>query len=82
MKRLVSWVIATALTLSLFSAFANVNAAASETVSTTVSGYVSAVGGDIEIASKTKTPKIYVDSSDYEGVVLAANDLKADIEAV
>ncbi|MBQ6529782.1 MAG: glycosyl hydrolase 115 family protein, partial [Clostridia bacterium] len=82
MKRIISSVSALALILSLFPAFANIHAAASETVSPTVSGYVSAVGGDIEIASKTKTPKIYVDSSDYEGVVLAANDLSADIEAV
>lgn len=81
MKRIVSSVVALALTISLFPASATLNAAA-ETVPTTVSGYVSATGGDIEIASQSKSPKIYVDTSDYEGVVLAANDLISDIKTI
>ena len=81
MKRIVSSVITLALTISLFSAFADINVAA-ETVSTTVSGYVSATNGDIEIATQSKAPKIYVDESDYEGVIHAAGDLQSDIKAV
>lgn len=82
MKQIISAIVAVAI--SIF----NVPVLAAErqtelTLSNTVSGYVSALTGDIEIASKTKTPNIYVDAeNDYEGVVRVADDLKSDILSV
>ena len=63
--------------------FADVETAAPEAMSKTVLGYVSSTEGDIEIASKTKTPNIYVDTAnDYAGVARAVNDLISDIKSV
>lgn len=50
--------------------------------SSAVSGYVSADSGDFKLVGTDKTPTIYVDSSDYEGVVRAVGDLKDDIKTV
>lgn len=47
-----------------------------------VSGYVSMSEGDFVLASSDKTPSIYVDENDYEGVIRAAGDLKNDIKSV
>lgn len=49
-----------------------------------VSGYVSVTNenGSIEIVSKNKTPTIYVDNTDYEGVIRAVGDLQNDIETI
>ncbi len=83
MKRIISATIASAVFVLSLPAFADVDAYA-ETVSNTVSGYVSstAAEGVIEIASQSKTPNIYVDTDDYPGVVRVAGDLQSDIEAV
>ncbi len=51
-------------------------------VSSSVYGYISCESGDIEIASKNKTPKVYVDDEDWAGVVRAVGDLQSDIRAV
>lgn len=47
-----------------------------------VSGYVSAENGDLKLAGTDKTPTIYVDGEDYEGVIRAVGDLKDDIKTV
>lgn len=47
-----------------------------------VSGYVSAENGDLKLAGTDKTPTIYVDGEDYEGVIRAVDDLKDDIKTV
>jgi hypothetical protein len=79
MKKIISVVIAAALSISFIPA----SAYDIKTVNNSVSGYVSDIGGDILIASNTKTPRIYVDAeNDYTGVVRAAGDLQKDIKAV
>ncbi|MGM9937055.1 MAG: glycosyl hydrolase 115 family protein, partial [Candidatus Ornithomonoglobus sp.] len=85
MKRIISAITAAALLYSSLFTFASAEVDASNpgTVSTAVSGYVSSTAGDIELASKVKTPDIYVDAeNDYAGVIRAAGDLKSDIKAV
>ena len=78
MKRIISVIIAVVMTILYIPVFAD-----AETVSNTVWGYVSSTDGDIEIASKTKVPNIYIDEqNDYPGVARAAGDLLSDIEAV
>ena len=73
MKKIISVVIAAALSISFIPA----SAYDIKTVNNSVSGYVSDIGGDILIASNTKTPRIYVDAeNDYTGVVRAAGDLQ------
>lgn len=49
-----------------------------------VSGYVSMSGenGGMELVSTNKTPSMYVDGSDYAGVIRAVNDLKQDMKTV
>lgn len=49
-----------------------------------VSGYVSLTNenGGLELVSENKTPTIYVDSNDFEGVKRAVDDLKEDIKTV
>ena len=82
LKRMISAVTASVISVLSLPVLAGTDAYAAETVSDTVSGYVSCIEGDIEIASQTKTPNIYVDADDYPGVVRAAGDLQSDIEAV
>lgn len=78
MKRIISVIIAVVMTILYIPVFAD-----AQTVSNTVWGYVSSTDGDIEIASKTKVPNIYIDEqNDYPGVARAAGDLLSDIEAV
>lgn len=78
MRRIISAIIAAAMIISSLPILA-----AAETVSNTVSGYVSCTEGDIEIASQEKTPNIYVDAeNDYAGVTRVAGDLQSDIAAV
>lgn len=82
MKRIISAILAVAISIFSVPVFAAEGEGQTE-LSQTVSGYVSASSGDIEIASKTKTPNIYVDAvNDYEGVVRVAGDLQSDIESV
>ncbi len=80
MKKLISAIIVLSLTLSLIPAYADADN--SETVNNAVSGYISVSEGDIEIASQTKTPNIYVDTDDYAGVIRAVGDLQSDIKSV
>lgn len=49
-----------------------------------VSGYVSVTdeNGGLELVSADKTPAIYVDENDFEGVVRAVGDLRQDIKSV
>lgn len=49
-----------------------------------VSGYVSMTNanGGLELVSAGKTPRIYVDNKDFEGVIRAVGDLKNDIQTV
>ncbi len=47
-----------------------------------VSGYVSAQSGEFKLVGADKTPTIYVDENDYEGVIRAVGDLKEDIQTV
>lgn len=78
MKRIISAIIAVVMTILYIPVFTD-----AQTVSNTVWGYVSSTDGDIEIASKTKVPNIYIDEqNDYPGVARAAGDLLSDIEAV
>lgn len=78
MRRIISAIIAAAMIISSLPILA-----AAETVSNTVSGYVSCTDGDIEIASREKIPNIYVDAeNDYAGVTRVAGDLQSDIAAV
>lgn len=74
------------LTLSIITAscpfaFAE-NEAEQPTDGGAVSGYVSAQSGDLKLAGADKTPTIYVDGKDFEGVVRAVDDLKEDIQTV
>lgn len=80
MKKIISAIIVFTLALSFIPVYAD--ASDSETVNNAVSGYVSVSEGDILVASKTKTPSIYVDADDYAGVIRAVGDLQSDIKAV
>lgn len=75
-------IISLMLSLFIVSAGTQTLAVHAETGNTAaVSGYVSFTDG-LELVSGTKTPTIYVDSADYEGVVRAVDDLKDDIKTV
>lgn len=56
-------------------------ASANETENNSVSGYVSLDTG-VRIAGEGKVTSIYVDSGDFDGVLLAVKSLQSDIKAV
>ncbi len=81
-KKLFSAVLAAAVTASAMPCITTFTVSAAEqTTNNSVSGYVSLNEG-IKIAGTDKTPVIYVDNADYEGVIRAVGDLKNDIKAV
>lgn len=78
-KKLIS---AAAAVIMTASAVPCVTASAAEQAkNNSVSGYVSLTDG-LKLAGADKAPKIYVDNTDYEGVIRAVDDLKSDIESV
>lgn len=78
-------IISVLLTCTLISSCVPLIATAEENIDTAaVSGYVSTTSGEgkITLVDETFTPAIYVDNTDYEGVVRAVGDLKEDITSV
>lgn len=79
-RNFIAAVMAAALTVSYLPNIAR--AQQEETpVNNAVSGYVSLKDG-VKIAGNNRTPKIYYDSADYEGVIRAIGDLKDDLYSV
>lgn len=81
-RKSIAAVISAVMLLSIFAAF---TVSAENTVNdAAVSGYVSMTNenGGLELAGADKVPTIYVDDSDFEGVVRAVDDLKDDIKTV
>lgn len=78
-KRLISVVITVSV---IASSLPRVSATMREqTINNSISGYISLSEG-VHIAGINKTPSIHIDSNDYEGVLLAANNLAEDIQSV
>lgn len=81
-RKSIAAVISAVMLLAMFTAF---TVSAENTVNdAAVSGYVSMTNenGGLELAGADKVPTIYVDDSDFEGVVRAVDDLKDDIKTV
>lgn len=78
-------IIAGALMLSVMLTTVQITFAQTEETPASVSGYVSMTKDSVtalELVSTDKTPTIYVDSNDFEGVKRAVDDLKNDIKTV
>lgn len=78
-------IIAGALMLSVMLTTVQITFAQTEETPASVSGYVSMTKDSVtalELVSTDKTPTIYVDSNDFEGVKRTVDDLKNDIKTV
>lgn len=74
-------IIASALALMIIMPLLLQIHSSAEQVNHSVSGYISLDTG-VKIAGADKSPSVYVDDADYESVLLAAKNMKTDIEAV